>query len=262
MLTPGVFNSAYFEHAFLARQMGVELVEGRDLVVDEHVVSMRTTRGLQRVDVIYRRIDDDFLDPVVVPQRLDRSACPGSMAAARAGNVTIANAVGNGVADDKAVYAFVPELIRYYLARSRSSPTSTPTCCGTPTSAPHVLERLDELVVKPVAESGGYGMLIGPSATDARDRAMFRKRIEADPRGYIAQEVVSLSRHPTLVGDHLEGRHIDLRPFVLSGEHDRGHPRRAHPRRAAQGLARRELAPGRRIKDTGCSRRDGRGETP
>jgi uncharacterized circularly permuted ATP-grasp superfamily protein len=216
VLTPGVFNAAYFEHAFLARQMGVELVEGRDLVVDDHVVSMRTTHGLKRVDVIYRRIDDAFLDPVVF--RSDSIlGVPGLMSAARAGNVTIANAVGNGVADDKAVYAYVPDLIRYYLG-------AEPILASVPTyllwdqdQRDHVLSRLDELVVKPVAESGGYGMLIGPSASDAEIEVM-RKRIEADPRNYIAQEVVPLSRHPTLVDDCLEGRHIDLRPFVLCGD--------------------------------------------
>jgi uncharacterized circularly permuted ATP-grasp superfamily protein len=216
VLTPGIYNAAYFEHAFLARQMGVELVEGRDLVVDEHVVSMRTTRGLERVDVIYRRIDDDFLDPVVF--RPDSTmGVPGLMAAARGGNVTIANAVGNGVADDKAVYAFVPELIRYYLGEEPIIPNCETYLLWDADQRAMVLDRLDELVVKPVAESGGYGMLIGPSAND-EELATFRKRILDDPRGYIAQEVVGLSRHPTLVGDHLEGRHIDLRPFVLSGE--------------------------------------------
>jgi uncharacterized circularly permuted ATP-grasp superfamily protein len=216
VLTPGVYNSAYFEHAFLARQMGVELVEGRDLVVDDHVVSMRTTHGLKRVDVIYRRIDDDFLDPVVF--RSDSMlGVPGLMSAARAGNVTISNAVGNGVADDKAVYAYVPDLIRYYLG-------AEPILASVPTyllwereQREHVLGRLDQLVVKPVGESGGYGMLIGPDASAAEIEAMAR-RIEADPRNYIAQEVVQLSRHPTLVHDQLEGRHIDLRPFVLCGD--------------------------------------------
>jgi uncharacterized circularly permuted ATP-grasp superfamily protein len=216
VLTPGVYNSAYFEHAFLARQMGVELVEGRDLVVDEHVVWMRTTRGLQRVDVIYRRIDDEFLDPVVF--RSDSMVgVPGLMAAARSGNVTIANAVGNGAADDKAVYAFVPALIRYYLGEEPLLPNVETYLMWDPDQRQRVLERLDTLVVKPVAESGGYGMLIGPAATD-QELEEFRLRVEADPRGYIAQEVVGLSRHPTLVNDHLEGRHIDLRPFVLSGE--------------------------------------------
>ena len=216
VLTPGVFNSAYFEHAFLARQMGVELVEGPDLIVDEHVVKMRTTRGLQRVDVIYRRIDDHFLDPVTF-RRDSTLGVPGLIAAARAGNVTIANAVGNGVADDKALYAFVPDLIRYYLNEEPLLPNVETYLLWDPDQRTHVVDRLDELVVKPVAGSGGYGMLIGPHASD-EELATFRKHIEEDPRGYIAQEIVQLSRHPTLVGDHLEGRHVDLRPFVLSGE--------------------------------------------
>jgi uncharacterized circularly permuted ATP-grasp superfamily protein len=216
VLTPGVFNSAYFEHAFLARQMGVELVEGRDLIVEDHVVAMRTTNGLERVDVIYRRIDDDFLDPVVF--RSDSSlGVPGLMAAARGGNVTLANAVGNGVADDKAVYAYVPELIKYYLGADPILPNVETYLLWDPEHRAAVLDRLDQLVVKPVAESGGYGMLIGPAATDEEIAAM-RELIIADPRNYVAQEVVSLSRHPTLVDDHLEGRHIDLRPFVLSGD--------------------------------------------
>ena len=216
VLTPGIYNSAYFEHVFLASQMGVELVEGRDLVVEDHVVHMRTTQGLRRVDVIYRRIDDDYLDPVVF--RPDSAlGVPGLMAAARAGNVTIANAVGNGVADDKAVYAFVPEMIRYYLSEE-------PILDNVPTyllwdreQREAVLDRLDELVVKPVAEAGGYGLVIGPHATDA-ELEQVRQQIMADPRNYIAQELVNLSRHPCLVGDHLEGRHVDLRPFVLSGQ--------------------------------------------
>jgi uncharacterized circularly permuted ATP-grasp superfamily protein len=217
VLTPGVFNAAYFEHVFLAREMGVELVEGRDLVVDEHVVAMRTTRGLQRVDVVYRRIDDDFLDPVVF--RSDSSlGVPGLMAAARAGNVTIANAVGNGVADDKAVYAYVPELIRYYLGEDPILPNVPTYLLWDVEQRQEVLGRLDQLVVKPVGESGGYGMCIGPAASDA-ELADIARRVEADPRGYIAQEVVALSRHPTLVGDHVEGRHVDLRPFVLTADH-------------------------------------------
>ncbi len=217
VLTPGVFNAAYFEHVFLASQMGVELVEGRDLVVDDHVVSMRTTQGLQRVDVLYRRIDDDFLDPVVF--RPDSSlGVPGLMAAARAGNVTIANAVGNGVADDKAVYAYVPEVIRYYLGEEPILPNVETYLLWDEDHRAEALERLDQLVVKPVAEAGGYGIVIGPAASD-EELETCRGQIEADPRGYIAQEVVSLSRHPSLVGDHLEGRHIDLRPFILSGEH-------------------------------------------
>jgi uncharacterized circularly permuted ATP-grasp superfamily protein len=216
VLTPGVFNSAYFEHVFLARQMGVELVEGRDLVVDEHVVAMRTTRGLQRVDVIYRRIDDEFLDPVVF--RPDSTlGVPGLMAAARGGNVTIANAVGNGVADDKAIYAYVPELIRYYLGEEPILPNVETHLLWEPDQRDAVLARLDEVVVKPVAESGGYGVCIGPAASDA-ELDEVRRRVLADPRNYIAQELVSLSRHPTLVDGRLAGRHIDLRPFVLTGE--------------------------------------------
>jgi uncharacterized circularly permuted ATP-grasp superfamily protein len=215
VLTPGIHNSAYFEHAFLARQMGVELVEGRDLVVDDHVVAMRTTRGLERVDVIYRRIDDGFLDPVVFRPDSELGV-PGLMAAARSGNVTIANAVGNGVADDKAVYAFVPDLIRYYQAEEPILPNVPTYLLWDEEQRAAAMDRIDELVVKPVAESGGYGMCIGPAATD-HELATARARVEANPRNYIAQEVVNLSRHPTLVGDHLEGRHVDLRPFVLSG---------------------------------------------
>jgi uncharacterized circularly permuted ATP-grasp superfamily protein len=216
VLTPGVYNSAYFEHAFLAQQMGIELVEGRDLVVEDHVVYMRTTRGLQRVDVIYRRIDDDFLDPVAFNPN-SQLGVPGLMAAARAGNVTLVNAIGNGVADDKAVYAYVPELIRYYLGEEPILDSVQTYLLWDGEQRAMVLDRLDELVVKPVAESGGYGLLIGPAASDG-ELADFRQKILADPRNFIAQEVVSLSRHPTLVGDHLEGRHVDLRPFVITGE--------------------------------------------
>ncbi len=216
VLTPGVYNSAYFEHAFLARQMGIQLVEGRDLVVDEHVVYMRTTRGLERVDVIYRRIDDDFLDPVVF--RADSAlGVPGLLSAARAGNVTIANAVGNGVADDKAVYAFVPDTIRFYLGEEPILANVTTYLLWDDDQRAAVLDRLGELVVKPVAESGGYGMRIGPHATD-EEVEVFRGLFIRNPRGYIAQEIVALSRHPRLIGDRMEGRHIDLRPFAISGE--------------------------------------------
>jgi len=216
VLTPGAYNSAFFEHTFLARQMGIEVVEGRDLVVDEHVVYMRTTDGLQRVDVIYRRIDDDFLDPVVF--RPDSTlGVPGLVSAARAGNVTIANAIGNGVADDKAVYAFVPALIRYYLNEEPILPNVETYMLWDDEQRAMVLDRLGELVVKPVAESGGYGMLIGPAATDEEIEET-RRNVIADPRNYIAQEVINLSRHPTLVGDRLGGRHIDLRPFAIAGE--------------------------------------------
>lgn len=216
VLTPGIFNSAYFEHAFLARSMGVELVEGRDLVVDDHVVAMRTTRGLERVDVIYRRIDDAFLDPVVFnPQ--STLGVPGLMAAARAGTVSLANSVGNGVGDDKAVYAYVPDLIRYYLGEEPIIPNADTYLLWEEDQRAEVLERLDQLVVKPVAESGGYGIVIGPRATDA-ELAEARDKILDDPRNWIAQEVVNLSRLPAWAGDHFAPRHIDLRPFVLSGE--------------------------------------------
>ncbi|NND04325.1 MAG: circularly permuted type 2 ATP-grasp protein [Acidimicrobiia bacterium] len=216
VLTPGVYNSAYFEHAFLARRMGVELVEGRDLVVNDHVVYMRTTRGMQQVDVIYRRIDDSFLDPVV----FDRSSVlgpPGLMAAVRAGNVGVANAVGNGVADDKAVYPYVPDLIRYYTGEEPILPNATTYTLWDPDQRKHVLERLGELVVKPVAEAGGYGIVIGRDASD-EELENVRVLIEENPRGYVAQEVVELSTHPTFVSDGLAPRHIDLRPFVVTGE--------------------------------------------
>ncbi len=216
VLTPGIANSAYFEHAYLARQMGVELVEGRDLVVDDHVVYMRTTRGLARVDVIYRRIGDEFLDPAVF-RKDSLLGVPGLLAAARAGNVTVANAVGNGAADDKAVYAFVPDLIRYYLGEEPILPNIDTYLPWDPDQLPAILDRLDELVVKPVAEAGGYGIVIGSRATKA-ELAELRDKLTSDPRGYIAQEIVQLSTHPTLVDGELAERHIDLRPFVLSGE--------------------------------------------
>jgi uncharacterized circularly permuted ATP-grasp superfamily protein len=216
VLTPGVFNSAYFEHVFLAAHMGVELVEGRDLVVDDHVLYMRTTRGLRRVDVVYRRVDDAFLDPVSF--RPDSSlGVPGLMAAARAGNVTVCNSVGNGVADDKAVYAYVPEMIEYYLGEKPILPNVDTYLLWEHEQREFVLANLDRLVIKPVAEAGGYGITIGPNATD-EELAKCRADITSDPRNWIAQEVVSLSRHPTLVDDHLEGRHIDLRPFVLTSD--------------------------------------------
>jgi uncharacterized circularly permuted ATP-grasp superfamily protein len=216
VLTPGVHNAAYFEHAFLARQMGVELVEGRDLVVEDHVVWMRSTSGLERVDVIYRRIDDDFLDPVVF--RPDSMlGVPGLLSVARAGNVTVVNAVGNGVADDKAVYAFVPDLIRFYLGEEPVLPNVTTYLLWEDEQRAEVLARIDQLVVKPVGASGGYGLVIGPNASDAELEAA-RRAIEADPRGYIAQEVVALSRHPTMTDGGFAGRHVDLRPFAISGE--------------------------------------------
>ena len=216
VLTPGVFNSAYFEHAFLARQMGVELVEGRDLVVEDHVVYMRTTHGLERVDVIYRRVGDEFLDPVVFrPDSL--LGVPGLMGAVRAGTVTLANAVGNGAADDKAVYAFVPDLIHYYLGEEPILGNVTTYLPWDLDQLEWVCAHLDRLVVKPVAEAGGYGIVIGSQA-DAATLEQVEKAIRQDPRGYIAQEVVLLSTHPTFVEGKLAPRHIDLRPFVLTGE--------------------------------------------
>ncbi len=216
LLTPGRFNAAYFEHAFLARQMGIDLVEAHDLVVDDGAVHMRTTRGLRRVDVIYRRIDDEYLDPEEL--RPDSVlGIPGLLKVARAGNVTICNALGNGVADDKAVYAFVPRMIKYYLGEAPLLANVETYLLDDPDQLGAVLDRLHQLVVKPVAASGGYGMLIGPAATE-QELEDFTAKLRADPRGYIAQEVVKLSRVPTLVGDALEGRHVDLRPFVIAGE--------------------------------------------
>jgi uncharacterized circularly permuted ATP-grasp superfamily protein len=216
VLTPGIANSAYFEHAFLARQMGVELVEGRDLLVDDHVVYMRTTRGLQRVDVLYRRVNDEFIDPVVF-RRNSMLGVPGLVAAARAGTITIANGVGNGAADDKGVFPFVPDLIRYYLGEEPILPNAVTYLPWEPDQLRMILDRLDQLVVKPVAEAGGYGIVVGTMASaDELDRVA--AALVADPRGYIAQEVVQLSTHPTYVDGRLEPRHIDRRPFVLCGD--------------------------------------------
>jgi uncharacterized circularly permuted ATP-grasp superfamily protein len=216
MLTPGVFNSAYFEHTYLAQQMGIELVEGRDLLVHDNVVYMRTTAGLRRVDVIYRRVDDDFLDPLTF--RPDSNlGVPGLFNAYRAGNVTLANAIGTGVADDKAMYAYVPAIIRYYLGEDAIIP-NVPTYLLTDDSQrQYVLEHLDELVVKAVGESGGYGMLIGPHSTQAQ-RSEFADRIKADPRNYIAQPTLSLSRAPCFLDGEVQARHVDLRPYILYGE--------------------------------------------
>ena len=216
LLTPGIFNSAYFEHVFLARSMGVELVEGKDLVVDDHVVFARTIEGLVAVDVIYRRIDDDFLDPVAF--RPDSTlGVPGLLGALRAGTVTLCNAVGNGVADDKAFYPYVPELIRYYLGAEPIIDNVATYMMWDPDQRGDVIGRLDELVVKPVSESGGYGVLIGPHA-GRRELDEARSAIEARPRNWIVQDVVQLSSLPALAGDRLEPRHLDLRPFVLTGE--------------------------------------------
>jgi len=216
LLTPGVFNSAYFEHTFLARQMGIELVEGRDLLVHDNVVYMRTTGGLRRVDVIYRRIDDDFLDPLAFrPDSILGVA--GLFNAYRAGNVALANAIGTGVADDKALYAYVPRIIRYYLDEDPILPNVETYLLSDKAQRSHVLENLETLVVKAVGESGGYGMLIGPHSTVA-EREEFRQRILADPRNYIAQPTLMLSRAPCFIEGQVEARHVDLRPYILYGD--------------------------------------------
>ena len=216
VLTPGMLNSAYFEHAFLAQQMGVELVEGQDLMVQGGFVYMRTTRGLQRVDVIYRRVDDDFLDPQVF--RADSTlGCAGLMQAYRKGNVAICNAVGTGVADDKSVYPYVPEMIRFYLGEEPILQNVPTWLCRKPDDLQYVLANLKDLVVKEVHGAGGYGMLIGPAATQA-EIENFRRALIADPARYIAQPTLSLSSCPTFVNSGLAPRHIDLRPFVLSGQ--------------------------------------------
>ncbi|HUQ63830.1 MAG TPA: circularly permuted type 2 ATP-grasp protein [Acidimicrobiales bacterium] len=214
VLTPGVYNSAYFEHTFLARQMGVELVEGRDLVCRGNVVSMRSTTGEQRVDVVYRRVDDEFLDPL---QFRSHSAlgCPGILNAARAGNVTIANAVGNGVADDKLLYTYVPAMIEYYLGEQPLLPNVTTYRLDDHDERAHALDRLDQLVLKPVDGSGGKGLVIGRQATD-EELAKVRRDLLANPRGWIAQEVVELSTAPTRAGGRLQPRHLDLRPFAVN----------------------------------------------
>ncbi|HAG81636.1 MAG TPA: hypothetical protein DCL61_10815 [Cyanobacteria bacterium UBA12227] len=223
VLTPGIYNSAYFEHSFLAQQMGVELVEGRDLVVVDGYLQMRTTKGLRRVDVVYRRVDDDFIDPLVFrPDSL--LGVPGLMEVYREGRVALANAPGTGVADDKVVYAYVPDMIRYYLGEE-------PLLCNVPTymcwqekDREYVLQNLEKLVVKSANESGGYGMLVGSSSTQ-EERETFAERIIAQPRNYIAQPTLCLSRVPTLVDDHVEGRHVDLRPYILHrGEEVYVHP--------------------------------------
>ncbi len=216
LLTPGVYNSAYFEHAFLARQMGIPIVEGRDLVVRDFKVYMRTTAGLLPVDVIYRRIDDDFLDPSVF--RPDSVlGVPGLMNAARMGNVALANSIGTGVADDKVLYAYVPKLIKYYLDQDAILPNVDTFLAWEAKDRAHILDNLSKLVVKSANEAGGYGMLMGPWASQA-EIDQFRLQIQANPRNFIAQPPISLSRHPTWAGDGFEGRHIDLRPYILYGE--------------------------------------------
>lgn len=217
VLTPGIYNSAYFEHSFLARQMGIELVEGRDLVVVNGMVQMRTTKGLRPVDVIYRRVDDTFLDPTVFnPASL--LGVPGIMEAYRRGNVALANAPGTGVADDKVVYAYVPQMIEYYLGEKAILPNVPTYVCWEDDQRQYVLDNIEQLVVKAANESGGYGMLVGPHATEA-EHEKFRELVVHAPRNYIAQPTISLSRVPTFVeGEVFEGRHVDLRPYILYGE--------------------------------------------
>jgi len=216
VLTPGRYNSAYYEHSFLAQQMGVELVEGSDLVVMDGFVNMRTTHGFQRVDVIYRRIDDDFIDPKVF--RADSAlGVPGLMDVYRKGRVALANAPGTGIADDKAVYAYLPQIVKYYLGEDMILPNVPTYICAHEKDREYVLANLDKLVVKPTNESGGYGLLVGPHSS-AEERAVFADLIRKNPRNYIAQPTLSLSRAPILVGDHFEGRHIDLRPYILYGK--------------------------------------------
>ena len=216
ILTPGIYNSAYFEHSFLARQMGIELVEGRDLLVDKGFLYMRTTAGLRRIDVLYRRVDDDFLDPLCF--RSDSAlGVPGLMNAYRVGNLALVNAVGTGVADDKAIYPFVPDMIKFYLNQEPILPNVPTYICARDSDKKYVLEHLEELVVKSTNESGGYGMLMGHQST-ADERAVFAEKIQADPRNFIAQPVVQLSQHPSLVEDHFEGRRVDLRPYILYGQ--------------------------------------------
>lgn len=216
VLTPGIYNSAYFEHSFLAQQMGVELVEGKDLVVADGYLQMRTTKGLQRVDVVYRRIDDDFMDPTEF--RSDSLlGVPGLMEVYRAGRVGIANALGTGIADDKVIYAYVPQMIRYYLGEDQILPNVPTYLCWEPKQLEYVLANLDKLVVKSANESGGYGMLVGTQATPA-EREAFAEKIKATPRNYIAQPTLCLSRVPTLIDGHFEGCHVDLRPYILYGK--------------------------------------------
>jgi uncharacterized circularly permuted ATP-grasp superfamily protein len=217
LLTPGVYNSAYFEHTYLARQMGIELVEGRDLVIHDNIVYMRTTAGLKRVDVIYRRVDDDFIDPLAF--RADSIlGVAGLFNAYRAGNVTLANAFGTGVADDKALYAYVPQIIKYYLGEAPILNNVETYLMTDPAQRRHVLDNIDKLVVKAVGESGGYGMLIGPHSSKAQQEE-FKRHIEASPRNYIAQPTLDFSRAPCLQEDgSIQPRHVDLRPYILFGD--------------------------------------------
>jgi uncharacterized circularly permuted ATP-grasp superfamily protein len=216
VLTPGPFNSAYFEHSFLAQQLGAELVIGDDLVIFEDKVWMRTTQGFERVDVIYRRIDDDFLDPEAFRED-SMLGVPGLMRAYKAGNIALANAPGCGVADDKVIYAYVPEIIKYYTGEEAILPNVPTYVCSDPKQLKYVLEHMPELVVKAANESGGYGLIVGPASTK-QEIAAFAEKVKGNPRNYIAQPTLSLSRVPTICDGKLEGRHVDLRPYVLYGE--------------------------------------------
>lgn len=216
LLTPGVYNSAYFEHTYLARQMGIEIVEGRDLLIRDSRVFMRTTKGLQPVHVIYRRIDDDFLDPTVF-RRDSMLGVPGLVNAYHSGHVSLANSIGTGIADDKVMYYFVPRMIKYYLDQDPILPNVPTYLASEEKDKGYILDHLPELVVKAANESGGYGMLMGPKA-DKQEIEKFRQLVQAEPRNYIAQPMIHLSQHPTYCEGKFEGRHVDLRPFVLSGE--------------------------------------------
>jgi uncharacterized circularly permuted ATP-grasp superfamily protein len=216
VLTPGIYNSAYFEHSFLSQQMGVELVEGQDLVVVDGAVHMLTTKGLKRVDVLYRRMDDDFIDPEVF--RPDSMlGVKGLIGVYKSGRLAMANAPGTGIADDKVIYAYVPKIIKYYTGEEPILPNVPTYICRDDKDREYVLSHLDELVVKAANESGGYGMLVGPHASQ-NEREAFAEKIKAEPRNYMAQPTISLSRVPTIIGDSIEGRHVDLRPYVLFGK--------------------------------------------
>ena len=216
LLTPGIYNSAYFEHSFLARQMGIQIVEGRDLTVQDKIVYMRTTKGLERVDTIYRRIDDDFLDPLVF--RPDSAlGVPGLVEAYRAGNVSLANAIGTGVADDKVIYKYVPDMIKFYLDQEPILANVPTYLASDPKECEYIVSNLEKLVVKSANESGGYGMLVGPASTKEQ-RDEFKKLILENPRNFIAQPTLNLSRHPSYMDGHFEGRHVDLRPYILYGQ--------------------------------------------
>lgn len=216
VLTPGVYNSAYFEHSFLSQQMGIELVSGNDLIVIDNKVYEKTTQGLIQVHVIYRRIDDEFLDPRTF-RKDSLLGVPGLFNAYKAGNVALANAPGCGAADDKAVYTYVPDIIKYYLGEENIIPNVPTFVCENPVKMQHVLANIDKMVVKAVSESGGYGMLVGPHATE-KEREEFKEKIKANPRNYIAQPMISLSRVPSITENGFEGRHVDLRPYIVQGE--------------------------------------------